>query len=67
MTFGAAETVAWLSLTITLVSGDIIATGAPAGVGGFKGVFLRDGQTVEVEVEVEVERLGSVSNPVRAA
>ena len=62
MIFGAAETVAWLSRTMTLVPGDIIATGTPAGVGGFKGVFLRDGQTVEVEVE----GLGAVSNPVRA-
>ena len=63
MIFGVAETVAWLSRTMTLVPGDIIATGTPAGVGGFKGVFLRDGQTVEVEVE----GLGAVSNPVRAA
>ena len=63
MIFGVAETVAWLSRTITLVPGDIIATGTPAGVGGFKGVFLRDGQTVAVEVE----GLGEISNPVRAA
>ncbi len=62
MIFGVAETVAWLSRTMTLVPGDIIATGTPAGVGGFKGIFLRDGQTVQVEVE----GLGAVSNPVRA-
>ena len=31
--FGVAETVAWLSRTITLLPGDIIATGTPAGVG----------------------------------
>ena len=62
MIFGVAETVAWLSRTMTLVPGDIIATGTPAGVGGFKGLFLRDGQTVEVEVE----GLGAVTNPVRA-
>lgn len=63
MIFGVAETVAWLSRTMTLVPGDIIATGTPAGVGGFKGIFLRDGQTVEVEIE----GLGAVANPVRAA
>ena len=63
MIFGVAETVAWLSRTMTLVPGDIVATGTPAGVGGFKGVFLRDGQTVEVEVE----GLGAVHNPVRSA
>jgi acylpyruvate hydrolase len=63
MIFGVAETIAWLSRTLTLVPGDIIATGTPAGVGGFKGIFLRDGQTVEVEVE----GLGAVSNPIRNA
>jgi Fumarylacetoacetate (FAA) hydrolase family len=51
------------SRTITLVPGDIIATGTPAGVGGFKGLFLRDRRTVAVEIE----RLGAVRNPVRAA
>lgn len=61
MIFTVAQQVAWLSRTITLVPGDIIATGTPAGVGGFKGIFLRDGQTVEVEVQ----GLGAVSNPVR--
>lgn len=61
--FGVAETVAWLARTITLVPGDIIATGTPAGIGGLKGIFLRDGDTVEVEVE----GLGAVRNPVRAA
>jgi acylpyruvate hydrolase len=61
--FGVADTVAWLSRTITLVPGDIIATGTPAGVGATKGRFLRDGDSVEVEVD----GLGAVSNPVRAA
>jgi 2-keto-4-pentenoate hydratase/2-oxohepta-3-ene-1,7-dioic acid hydratase in catechol pathway len=54
--------VAWLSRTITLLPGDIIATGTPAGVGASKGRFLRDGDTVEVEVD----GLGAVANPVRA-
>jgi 2-keto-4-pentenoate hydratase/2-oxohepta-3-ene-1,7-dioic acid hydratase in catechol pathway len=43
MIFGVAETVAWLSRTLTLLPGDIIATGTPAGVGGPKGLFLRAG------------------------
>jgi 2-keto-4-pentenoate hydratase/2-oxohepta-3-ene-1,7-dioic acid hydratase in catechol pathway len=60
--FGVAETVAWLSRTITLVPGDIIATGTPAGIGAASERFLRDGDTVEVEVE----GLGTLSNPVRA-
>ena len=63
MIFSVADTIAWLSRTITLVPGDIIATGTPAGLGGFKGLFLKDGDTVEVEVQ----GLGAVRNPVRAA
>jgi acylpyruvate hydrolase len=61
--FGVAETVAWLSRTITLVPGDIISTGTPAGVGAATGRFLRDGDVVKVEVD----GLGAVSNRVRAA
>jgi len=59
--FGVAECVAWLSRTMTLLPGDIIATGTPAGVGASKGRFLRDGDTVEIEVD----GLGSLSNRVR--
>jgi 2-keto-4-pentenoate hydratase/2-oxohepta-3-ene-1,7-dioic acid hydratase in catechol pathway len=60
--FGVAATVAWLSRTMTLVPGDIIATGTPAGIGAARGRFLRAGDTVEVEVA----GLGTLSNPVRA-
>ena len=63
MIFGVAETVAWLSRTMTLLPGDIIATGTPAGIGASKGLFLRDGDTVSVEID----GLGAVTNPVRAA
>ena len=60
--FGVAEVVAWLSRTMTLLPGDIVATGTPAGVGASKGRFLRGGDSVEVEVE----GLGALVNPVRA-
>jgi acylpyruvate hydrolase len=60
--FGVAEVVAWLSRTMTLLPGDIIATGTPAGVGASQGRFLRAGDSVEVEVE----GLGALVNPVRA-
>jgi len=60
--FGVAETVAWLSRTITLRPGDIIATGTPAGIGAAQGRFLRAGDTVEVEVE----GLGTLANAVRS-
>jgi 2-keto-4-pentenoate hydratase/2-oxohepta-3-ene-1,7-dioic acid hydratase in catechol pathway len=61
--FGVAEAISWLSRTMTLLPGDIIATGTPAGVGMAKGRFLRDGDVVEVEID----GLGTLRNPVRAA
>jgi len=60
--FGPAELVAWLSRTMTLLPGDIIATGTPAGVGASQGRFLRDGDTVEVEID----GLGTLVNLVRS-
>jgi len=60
--FGPAELIAWLSRTITLLPGDIIATGTPAGVGAAQGRFLHDGDTVEVEID----ELGTLVNQVRA-
>jgi acylpyruvate hydrolase len=62
MIFAPAELVAWLSRTMTLAPGDIIATGTPAGVGAAQGRFLRSGDTVEVEVD----GLGTLTNPVRS-
>jgi acylpyruvate hydrolase len=60
--FGPAEIVEWLSRTMTLLPGDIIATGTPAGVGAAQGRFLRDGDTVEIEID----GLGTLVNPVRS-
>lgn len=60
--FGPAEVIAWLSRTMTLLPGDIIATGTPAGVGVAQGRFLRDGDTVEVEID----GLGTLLNSVRS-
>jgi 2-keto-4-pentenoate hydratase/2-oxohepta-3-ene-1,7-dioic acid hydratase in catechol pathway len=60
--FGPAELVAWLSRTMTLLPGDIIATGTPAGVGVARGRFLRDGDVVEVEID----GLGTLANPIRS-
>jgi 2-keto-4-pentenoate hydratase/2-oxohepta-3-ene-1,7-dioic acid hydratase in catechol pathway len=60
--FAPADLIAWLSRTITLMPGDIIATGTPAGVGAAQGRFLREGDTVEVEID----GLGTLVNPVRS-
>lgn len=50
--------VAYASSVFTLLPGDVILTGTPAGIGP-----IRPGDTVEVEIE----GVGSLVNPVRAA
>jgi 2-keto-4-pentenoate hydratase/2-oxohepta-3-ene-1,7-dioic acid hydratase in catechol pathway len=64
MVFGVAEIVAFVSEAITLEPGDLIATGTPAGVGYTRTPprFLVPGD----EVTVEIERVGALTNPVRA-
>jgi 2-keto-4-pentenoate hydratase/2-oxohepta-3-ene-1,7-dioic acid hydratase in catechol pathway len=62
--FGIDHVVSFLSQTVTLEPGDVIATGTPPGVGFARKppVFLKPGDVVEVEVE----KLGVLSNPVVA-
>ncbi|MCE5334338.1 MAG: fumarylacetoacetate hydrolase family protein [Desulfobacteraceae bacterium] len=55
MIFPVAETIAFISKNFTLMEGDLIATGTPAGVGR-----IHHGDVVEVEVE----GIGVLSNPV---
>lgn len=57
LVFGVGELVAYCSAFATLLPGDVILTGTPAGVGP-----LADGDTVEVEVS----GLGILTNPVTA-
>jgi len=63
MIFGVAELIAFVTRTISLEPGDVIATGTPPGVGmaGTPPRWLRDGD----EVTVEIERIGSLTNAVR--
>ena len=56
--FSSAELVSFISGVMTLLPGDVISTGTPAGVGP-----LHDGDTVEIEVE----GVGVLANPVREA
>jgi 2-keto-4-pentenoate hydratase/2-oxohepta-3-ene-1,7-dioic acid hydratase in catechol pathway len=53
MIFSAAEIIAYISRTMTLEPGDIIATGTPAGVGYTRTppILLNRGDLVEVEIE----------------
>jgi len=64
MIFSVAYTISFISSFMTLVPGDIIATGTPAGVGFIRKppVFLKEGDVVEVEIE----RIGSLRNLVVA-
>jgi 2-keto-4-pentenoate hydratase/2-oxohepta-3-ene-1,7-dioic acid hydratase in catechol pathway len=46
-----AEQIAHLSTRLTLMPGDVIATGTPAGCGAARGRFLKPGDRVRVWVE----------------
>jgi 2-keto-4-pentenoate hydratase/2-oxohepta-3-ene-1,7-dioic acid hydratase in catechol pathway len=63
--FGVREVVSFVSQAITLVPGDLIITGTPAGVGAFRDpqVWLQPGD----EITIEIDGLGSIANPVTAA
>lgn len=62
MIFDIAALIETLSASMTLQSGDIIATGTPAGVGmGFKPPkFLKKGDVVSITIEP----IGTLENPV---
>lgn len=51
MIFGCARLVSYVSQFMTLLPGDVIATGTPAGVGFARGRFLRPGDTLRLSVE----------------
>ena len=51
MIFSAAEQISHLSSRLTLMPGDVVATGTPAGVGMARGRFLNPGDRVSVWVE----------------
>jgi 2-keto-4-pentenoate hydratase/2-oxohepta-3-ene-1,7-dioic acid hydratase in catechol pathway len=62
LVFGVDALVAFLSETVTLEPGDVVATGTPPGVGFARKppVYLKDGDVMEVEVQ----GLGVLRNPV---
>lgn len=51
MIFSVAEQIAYLSSRITLLPGDVILTGTPAGVGMARGQFLKAGDHVKCWIE----------------
>lgn len=58
MIFTACELVSFCSHLMTLVPGDVIATGTPAGVGMATGKLLRGGQ----RITCWIERIGELTN-----
>jgi 2-keto-4-pentenoate hydratase/2-oxohepta-3-ene-1,7-dioic acid hydratase in catechol pathway len=61
---GVYDLVSYISQQMTLLPGDLIATGTPAGVGVFRDppVFLKPGD----RVRIEIEGIGVLENPVSA-
>jgi pimeloyl-ACP methyl ester carboxylesterase len=51
MIFSTAEQIAYLSERVTLLPGDIVLTGTPAGTGAEQDRFLRPGQTIRMWIE----------------
>ncbi len=62
MIWSVAELIEFISATITLEPGDIVATGTPGGVGVFRNppVFLQPGD----RARCQIDGIGSVENPV---
>ena len=63
MIWSVAETLSLLSDCLTLEPGDVVVMGTPAGVGQSRTppVWMKDGDTVEIEIE----DIGTLVNPIR--
>jgi 2-keto-4-pentenoate hydratase/2-oxohepta-3-ene-1,7-dioic acid hydratase in catechol pathway len=64
MIFRVPEIIEFITNSITLEPGDVIATGTPAGVGFARNppVYLEPGD----RMEVDIERIGVLGNPIEA-
>ncbi len=64
MLFPPGRLLEFITRLVTLEPGDVVSTGTPAGVGCFRRppVYLKPGD----EVTVSVDRIGQLTNPVRA-
>jgi 2-keto-4-pentenoate hydratase/2-oxohepta-3-ene-1,7-dioic acid hydratase in catechol pathway len=64
MIFPTAKLISYASTIFTLVAGDVIVTGTPAGVGWSRKPprFMKPGDVCEVEIE----RIGTLRNPIAA-
>jgi 2-keto-4-pentenoate hydratase/2-oxohepta-3-ene-1,7-dioic acid hydratase in catechol pathway len=64
MIFDIPALITYISTFTVLKAGDVIVTGTPGGVGTRRNppVYMKDGDTVEVEVD----KVGVLVNPVKA-
>ena len=64
MIFKVVETLVYITEAMTLEAGDIVVMGTPSGVGHGRTppLWMQDGDVVEVEIE----KIGLLSNPVKA-
>ena len=64
MIFKVAETLVYITEAMTLEAGDIVVMGTPSGVAHSRKppLWMQDGDVVEVEIE----KIGVLSNPVKA-
>jgi 2-keto-4-pentenoate hydratase/2-oxohepta-3-ene-1,7-dioic acid hydratase in catechol pathway len=60
MVFSIWQLIEFLSARVTLRPGDLLSTGTPVGVGGFRKIFLQPGDVLRVEIE----QLGALENAV---
>ena len=62
MIFSVDQLIAYLTLSMTLEPGDVIATGTPSGTGASlkPPVFLRPGD----EVSIQIDKIGELVNPI---
>jgi len=63
MVFSVWDLIEYASARVTLNPGDIISTGTPYGVGGFRSIFLKEGD----RLRIEIERIGVLENTVSAS
>jgi 2-keto-4-pentenoate hydratase/2-oxohepta-3-ene-1,7-dioic acid hydratase in catechol pathway len=61
MVFSVWDLIEYASARVTLDPGDVISTGTPYGVGGFRKIFLKQGD----RLRVEIEGVGVLENDVR--
>ena len=51
MVFPVWDLIEYASARVTLNPGDVISTGTPYGVGGFRKIFLKQGARLRIAIE----------------